>query len=71
MRHMVEDKPPTDSKTVWANVLIIIVAALTFLLDHELVRDNVDLVRYIGIAIAAINIVLRFVTSQPIRMFRR
>lgn len=67
MRQVVEVKSVTESKTFWANLLVIIVATLTFLLDQELVKNNVDLVRYFTIAIGAINIVLRFLTTQPMR----
>lgn len=67
MREIVETKPPVQSKTLWVNVIVVAVACLSFLLDHELVRDNADIVRYGTIAIAVANIVLRFLTASPLR----
>jgi hypothetical protein len=67
MRQIVEVKSVVESKTFWVNVVVIAVSMLTFFLDHELVRNNVDLVRYGTIAIGMLNIVLRFLTTQPMR----
>lgn len=67
MKIMVEEKSPKDSKTLWTNAISMIIVALTFLLDHEMVRDNVNLILYFTVAINVLNIVLRFITSQPLR----
>lgn len=67
-RQLAEDKPIGKSKTLWINAIVLIIACLTFLLDHELIRDNIQLVQYGTIAIAVANILLRFLTVAPLRV---
>lgn len=55
------------SKTVWANMAVIAVGVLGYLQGHELIVDNPSVVAILGIAIGVGNVILRFVTSEPIK----
>lgn len=68
MRVITEDKPIYQSKTFWVNLIVILVAVLTFLLDHELLKDNVLVIQIFTAAIGILNVVLRLITTQPLRV---
>jgi hypothetical protein len=70
MRQIVEDKPFFHSKTFWTNLIVILIAVLTFLLDHELIKDNVQVIQIFTAAIGLLNLFLRLLTRQPIRFPR-
>jgi len=59
------DKNPAWSFTVWAAGAI---AFLTSLLTESWIVANPDAIRYIGYAIAALTLVLRIKTRQPLRL---
>lgn len=54
------------SKTIIFNALTIIGAALGGIAAHELIAENPEWAAAIGVAIGAINVVLRMLTSVPI-----
>lgn len=60
-------KSAVKSKTIWANVAVIAVGVLGYLQGHELIAENPDLVAIFGIAIGIGNVLLRFVTSEPVK----
>jgi hypothetical protein len=53
------------SKTFWLNVAALTVAALTGLLDAQLIQDNPQIVSVIMGAIAVLNVLLRTITTKP------
>lgn len=58
-------KPFYQSKTFWFNILfgVIAIASLFGWVDYQPTQDVVDIV---AVVIAAIGLVLRFVTKEPI-----
>ena len=57
-----------QSKTVWANGLMILAAILTFLISEQSAAELLGgrALEIFGLAAGIINLVLRFVTSEPI-----
>ena len=55
------------SRTVWINVLTVSVATAGFLSGHELIAQYPQVVAGIGVAIGAMNIILRLITTEPIK----
>jgi hypothetical protein len=53
------------SKTVLVNALVAVVGVATYVLDHNLIVNNPDLVAAIGVGISAVNILLRYLTKTP------
>lgn len=53
------------SKTVLVNALVAAVGIATYVLDHNLIVNNPDLVALIGVGISAVNIALRYLTKTP------
>jgi hypothetical protein len=66
---MEDPKPVWESKTLWVNVLtavaMIIAAAVA---QPDLIPA--EAMRYVVFALAAVNIILRLVTSQPVTLTR-
>ena len=57
-------KPWYQSKTVWTNII----GAVVYLLNGDVGR--LLPAPYVGMALAAMNIILRFATDEPIRLLR-
>jgi uncharacterized membrane protein len=64
----VETKSPQQSKTLWINIAIMVVAMLTSAMETPLVAENPELMGYFVMAVGAINIVLRFMTNSPLSL---
>lgn len=60
-------KSVLKSKTMWANMLVLAAGVATYLQGHELIAENPAIVSGITVAIAVINMGLRFVTVEPIK----
>ncbi len=59
-------KPWWKSRTIWAQLLPIMVAILALLADDQLLTNHPQAVAGLLLAIGVINIVLRSLTGQPI-----
>ena len=55
------------SKTMWANAAVIVVGVLGYLQGHELIVSNPTVVAGLGVAIGLGNMLLRLVTSDPVK----
>jgi len=55
------------SKTVLVNVLVLAVGLGTYVIDHNLITNNPDLVALVGVAISAVNIALRYLTKTAMK----
>lgn len=55
------------SKTVLINALVVIAGFGTYVLDHNLITANPDVVAAIGVAIAGVNLVLRYLTKTAMK----
>lgn len=55
------------SKTFWINSATMVVGVITYLVGQDLVADNASLVAMLIAVQGAVNVGLRFVTSQPIK----
>lgn len=60
-------KAALASKTIWANMAVIAVGVLGYLQGHELIAENPTVVAILGVAIGVGNVILRFITSEPIK----
>jgi hypothetical protein len=55
------------SKTVIANILVIVAGFGTYVIDHKLIVDNPELVALIGVGISVVNIALRYLTKTAMK----
>jgi hypothetical protein len=60
-------KSPLASRTVWLNGLILAAGVVGFIAGHDVIQDMPQLVAALVAAQGALNIVLRFLTSEPIQ----
>ena len=64
---VVAEKPWWQSKTIWANVITLVVSVLTMLAANDLIKQYPDVAVIItGVAIPILNTILRLITAQPI-----
>ena len=59
-----------QSKTFWVNLLMSVVSLGVYVQDTALVADNPQIVAGIGAAIGVINIILRLLTKEPIKLMK-
>lgn len=55
------------SKTIWANVLTLFAGLVGYVVGQEWIQDNASILAVLIAVQGAVNIVLRFVTTQPIK----
>ena len=55
------------SKTVWANIITLIAGTVGYVAGHELIADQATLMSILLAVSGGLNIVLRLITSQPIK----
>lgn len=55
------------SKTFWTNLVVLGASVTAFIAGHEVVADYPQVVAILGAVAGALNIVLRLVTSEPIK----
>lgn len=55
------------SKTFWVNTATMVVGAITYLVGQDLVADNASLVAILIAIQGAVNVGLRFWTTEPIK----
>lgn len=60
-------KKPTQSKTVWVNIIVVAVAALTGIMNTEIIAQYPEVIAYLGAGIGVLNIILRLQTKEPIK----
>ena len=63
---LVGAKPWWRSKTIWANILPVVLAILALMADDQLIAKHPQAVSAVLLAIGMVNIVLRSITNQPI-----
>jgi hypothetical protein len=51
-----------ESKTIWVNVILLTIAILGVFLDFKVLDPEV-----VAIASAILNVILRFVTTEPVK----
>jgi hypothetical protein len=61
-------KPFWQSRTFWLNLATLVVTLGTTLLGLDWIRENPEAAALIGALIAAANLVLRFLTAEPVRL---
>ena len=59
-----------QSKTFWVNLLMSVVSLGVFAQDSALIADNPQVVAGIGAAVGFVNIVLRLLTKEPIKLVK-
>lgn len=60
-------KSALTSRTIWANCAVLAVGVLTYLQGHELIVQNPTIVSLLAVAVGIGNVILRFMTSEPIK----
>ena len=60
-------KSVLKSKTVWVNMLVLAAGVAGFVAGHEVIADYPQVIAILGAVQGAVNIVLRLVTTQPIK----
>lgn len=64
-------KPWYLSKTIWANIIGIVIAILAVFTQSELLKDKPEIIAYILLASNVLNVILRALTDQAVEFFRR
>lgn len=55
------------SKTVIVNALVLVAGFGTYVVDHNLITNNPDLVALVGLSVSAVNLVLRYLTTSAMK----
>lgn len=55
------------SKTIWINGLMLCAGVIGYLVGDDLIRDNESLLALLVAVQGGVNVILRFVTTQPIK----
>lgn len=55
------------SKTFWTNAIVLAASVTAFIAGHEVIADYPQVVAVMGAVAGALNIVLRLITSEPIK----
>lgn len=63
---MFSEKVWWQSKTIWVNVLTMVVGLLTMLAGQDFIADNPSTVSFVAMVVGVVNVVLRWLTDQPI-----
>lgn len=61
-------KPVTRSKTVWINVASAVAAVVIALANTDLIQENPQMAGLAAAAVSVANIVLRVITSKPVKL---
>lgn len=65
-------KPWYLSKTLWANAIVVVIALLGFVAGDQFpITLGPEVVYVIGFVLGILNLVLRFLTNQPITLNRK
>lgn len=62
-----ESKSVLKSKTVWLNLLILAAGVVGFVSGHEVIAEYPQVVAILAAVQGGLNIVLRLVTTQPVK----
>jgi len=60
-------KSALKSKTLWVNMLVLAAGVAGFVAGHEVIAEYPQVIAILGAVQGAVNIVLRLVTTQPIK----
>ena len=60
-------KKKIQSKTLWINGLMLCAGVLGYLVGDELIKDNATLLALLIAIQGGVNVILRFVTTKPIK----
>ena len=60
-------KSPLKSRTIWVNGLMLLAALLATTVNHDVLTQYPEAVPVLGAVAAAVNIVLRFISTDPIK----
>jgi len=63
----VDPKPVLQSKTLWVNAVVILLAALTGVMNCDVLTLYPSVIPWIAGIIGVVNIALRLVTSVPVK----
>lgn len=61
-----ETKKPSQSKTIWANGIMLLVSILAVVAGSDLIAEYPVVVAGIAGAVSVLNITLRFLTGKPL-----
>lgn len=62
-----ESKSILSSRTFWVNAITVAVATAGFVAGHEVMAAHPQIIAGIAVVQGALNIVLRLLTTQPIK----
>lgn len=60
-------KSPLKSKTLWVNLLTLAAAVIAAASGQDWIAQNPQVTAVLGAVLGGVNIVLRFLTSEPIK----
>lgn len=55
------------SRTFWTNMLVLAAGVVGYVGGHEVIQQYPQVVAISGAVVGALNIVLRFLTTQPVK----
>lgn len=67
-RQPMQPKLIWQSKTFWLNALTAAAGILVVVVGSDVVKDHPQLVGYLAIAQGVINVFLRMITSEPVKL---
>jgi len=67
MADTTEAKSLWTSKTFWVNLLVLVAGVTGYVGGHELIQEYPSVVAITGAVVGGINIVLRLITTQPVK----
>lgn len=56
------------SRTFWTNMLVLAAGVVGYVGGHEVIQQYPQVVAISGAVVGAINIVLRFLTTEPVKV---
>ena len=55
-----------QSKTIWVNAITLLIGVVSFLAGQEFIADHPQIATWFAMVLGLLNIVLRFLTNQPV-----
>lgn len=62
-----QSKSIWKSRTFWTNILVLAAGTAGYVAGHDVIQEYPQVVAGLGAAVGLLNIILRLVTTQPVK----